>query len=212
MADVIDLTGEPDVIDLTDEPEVKRQDLSKDHLGDDLLDLVYKQLPLREKMRAARVSKGFNRVAKNNMLGEAEGKLKHIVNYYQKRIARPHLSADGNTLRNEMGGANLPPRHPHTRYAIHDIVKEIRRPSLYDGHDLAGQAHRAINKGVIDQIGKLIDIGRGIIPDPRGPMFDDTVPHRIISETNRPLKFKRGDLPPAEIKRIMDARHPTQVD
>eukprot|EP01051_Picozoa_sp_SAG22_P000727 SAG22_NODE_22_length_31438_cov_47.016529_11_plen_44_part_00 len=29
MADVIDLTGEPDVIDLTDEPEAKRQDLSK---------------------------------------------------------------------------------------------------------------------------------------------------------------------------------------
>eukprot|EP01051_Picozoa_sp_SAG22_P037414 SAG22_NODE_18654_length_283_cov_1.103261_2_plen_39_part_01 len=39
MADVIDLTGEPDVIDLTDEPEAKRQDLSKAHLGDDLLDL-----------------------------------------------------------------------------------------------------------------------------------------------------------------------------
>ena len=95
MADVIDLTGEPHVIDLTDEPEAKRQDLSKAHLGDDLLDLVYKQLPLREKMRAARVSKGFNRVAKNNMLGEAEGKLKHIVNYYQKRIARPHVSSTG---------------------------------------------------------------------------------------------------------------------
>ena len=55
MADVVDLTGEPEVIDLTDEPEAKRQDLSKDNLGDDLLDLVYKQLPLREKMRAARV-------------------------------------------------------------------------------------------------------------------------------------------------------------
>eukprot|EP01051_Picozoa_sp_SAG22_P005047 SAG22_NODE_288_length_12949_cov_163.316265_17_plen_99_part_00 len=36
-------------------------------------------------MRAARVSKGFNQVAKKKMLGEAEGKLKHIVNYYQKR-------------------------------------------------------------------------------------------------------------------------------
>eukprot|EP01051_Picozoa_sp_SAG22_P032814 SAG22_NODE_14041_length_386_cov_2.334495_1_plen_65_part_10 len=48
--------------------------------------------PVREKMRAARVNKGFNRVAKTNMLGEAEGKLKHIVNYYQKRIARPHVS------------------------------------------------------------------------------------------------------------------------
>eukprot|EP01051_Picozoa_sp_SAG22_P031456 SAG22_NODE_12754_length_430_cov_1.217523_2_plen_68_part_01 len=68
MADVVDLTH-------SDEPEAKRQhvDLSKDtdDLGDDLLDLVYKQLPLREKMRAARVNKGFNRVAKNNMLGEA---------------------------------------------------------------------------------------------------------------------------------------------
>eukprot|EP01051_Picozoa_sp_SAG22_P002495 SAG22_NODE_112_length_19423_cov_11.462223_2_plen_99_part_00 len=51
MADVVDLTGEPEVIDLTDEPEAKRQDLSKAPLGDDLLDLVYKQLPLREKMR-----------------------------------------------------------------------------------------------------------------------------------------------------------------
>ena len=61
MVDVVDLTGEPEVIDLTDEPEAKRQDLSKapPKLGDDLLDLVYKQLPLREKMRAARV-KGFN--------------------------------------------------------------------------------------------------------------------------------------------------------
>eukprot|EP01051_Picozoa_sp_SAG22_P015164 SAG22_NODE_1946_length_3279_cov_1.645283_4_plen_49_part_00 len=29
MADVVDLTGEPEVIDLTDEPEAKRQDLSK---------------------------------------------------------------------------------------------------------------------------------------------------------------------------------------
>ena len=49
-----------DVVDLTDEPEAKRQDLSKapPKLGDDLLDLVYKQLPLREKMRAARVNKG----------------------------------------------------------------------------------------------------------------------------------------------------------
>ena len=86
-----------DVVDLTDEPEAKRQDLSKapPKLGDDLLDLVYKQLPLREKMRAARVNKGFNRVAKNNMLGEAEGKLKHIVHYYQKRIARPHVSSEG---------------------------------------------------------------------------------------------------------------------
>ena len=92
MADVVDLTGEPEVIDLTDEPEAKRQDLSNAPLGDDLLDLVYKQLPLREKMRAARVNKGFNRVAKNNMLGEAEGKLKHIVHYYQKRIARPHVN------------------------------------------------------------------------------------------------------------------------
>ena len=53
MADVVDLTGEPEVIDLTDEPEAKRQDLSKAHLGNDLLDLVYKQLPLREKMRRA---------------------------------------------------------------------------------------------------------------------------------------------------------------
>ena len=72
MADVVDLTSEPEVIDLTDEPEAKRQDLSKapPKLGDDLLDLVYKQLPLREKMRAARVSKGFNQVAKNNMLGD----------------------------------------------------------------------------------------------------------------------------------------------
>eukprot|EP01051_Picozoa_sp_SAG22_P015361 SAG22_NODE_1995_length_3187_cov_5.074482_1_plen_26_part_10 len=26
MADVVDLTGEPEVIDLTDEPEAKRQD------------------------------------------------------------------------------------------------------------------------------------------------------------------------------------------
>ena len=58
MADVVDLTGEPEVIDLTNEPEAKRQDLSKapPKLGNDLLDLVYKQLPLREKMRAARVS------------------------------------------------------------------------------------------------------------------------------------------------------------
>eukprot|EP01051_Picozoa_sp_SAG22_P014248 SAG22_NODE_1699_length_3787_cov_60.283623_3_plen_134_part_00 len=97
MADVVDLTGEPEVIDLTGEPEAKRQDLSNapPKLGDDLLDLVYKQLPLREKMRAARVNKGFNLVAKNNMLGEAEGKLKHIVNYYQKRIARPHVSSTG---------------------------------------------------------------------------------------------------------------------
>ena len=41
MADVVDLTGEPEVIDLTDEPEAKRQDLSKAtvkpiNLGDDL--------------------------------------------------------------------------------------------------------------------------------------------------------------------------------
>ena len=54
IVDVIDLIGEPDVIDLTDEPEAKRQDLSKAlvkpiNLGDDLLDLVYKRLPLREK-------------------------------------------------------------------------------------------------------------------------------------------------------------------
>eukprot|EP01051_Picozoa_sp_SAG22_P009570 SAG22_NODE_805_length_7096_cov_28.481206_10_plen_49_part_00 len=39
MADVVDLTNEPDVIDLTDEPEAKRQNLSKAHLDDELLGL-----------------------------------------------------------------------------------------------------------------------------------------------------------------------------
>eukprot|EP01051_Picozoa_sp_SAG22_P027164 SAG22_NODE_8956_length_618_cov_1.872832_1_plen_118_part_10 len=72
---------------------------------------------------------------------------------------------------------------------------------------------RFINYGgdigyVVDQIGRPIDIGRGIIPDPRGPMFDDTVPERIIGPGNQQFQMTRGDLPPAEIKRIMDATRP----
>ena len=162
MADVVDLTGEPEVIDLTDEPEAKRQDLSKapPKLGNDLLDLVYKQLPLREKMRAARVNKGFNRVAKNNMLGEAEGKLKHIVHYYQKRIARPHVSSEG--IDQEMSWAR-----GGRPYPIREVIKEIRRQERVGGggSSLREETREAINYGgdtgyVITQTRKPIDIGR----------------------------------------------------
>eukprot|EP01051_Picozoa_sp_SAG22_P011022 SAG22_NODE_1029_length_5939_cov_46.559589_2_plen_164_part_00 len=162
MADVVDLTGEPDVVDLTDEPKAKRQDLSNapPKLGDDLLDLVYKQLPLREKMRAARVNKGFNRVAKHNMLGEAEGKLKHIVHYYQKRIARPHVSSEG--IDQEMSWARGGKPYP-----IREVIKEIRRQERVGGggSDLREETREAINYGgdtgyVITQTRKPIDIGR----------------------------------------------------
>ena len=157
MADVVGLTAEPEVIDLTDEPEAKRQDLSNAPLGDDLLDLVYKQLPLREKMRAARVSKGFNQVAKNNMLGEAEGKLKHIVNYYQKRIARPHVSSEG--IDEEMSWAR-----GGRPYPIREVIKEIRKQGG-GGSSLREETREAINYGgdtgyVITQTRKPIDIGR----------------------------------------------------
>eukprot|EP01051_Picozoa_sp_SAG22_P007680 SAG22_NODE_549_length_9239_cov_7.477899_6_plen_185_part_00 len=101
-------------------------------------------------------------------------------------------------------------------HPIGEVVKEIRRQARRPhggGHGLRVETREAINYGgdigyVVDQNGRSIDIGRGIDPDSRGLMFDDTVPERIISETNRPLKFKRGDLPAAEIKRIMDAKRP----
>eukprot|EP01051_Picozoa_sp_SAG22_P008952 SAG22_NODE_714_length_7722_cov_3.919585_2_plen_69_part_00 len=60
----------------------------------------------------------------------------------------------------------------------------------------------------MDQIGRPVDIGRGIIPDPRGPMFDDTEPERIIGEGNQEFKVKRGNLTPAGIKQIMDRPGP----
>eukprot|EP01051_Picozoa_sp_SAG22_P003516 SAG22_NODE_173_length_16589_cov_120.738933_8_plen_115_part_00 len=99
-------------------------------------------------MRAARVNKGFNRVAKNNMLGEAEGKWKHIVNYYQKRIARPHVSDE--SVAEHMGWSRL-----GTKYPIGEVVKEIRRHARLteargygdSGAHLRQQTREAINYG-----------------------------------------------------------------
>ena len=90
-----------EVIDLTDEPDAKRQnvDLSKDisDLGSDLMQKVFENLPLREQARAAMASKdmkGAYDVARGNLLADADGKLKHLVHYYQKRIERPHIESD----------------------------------------------------------------------------------------------------------------------
>ena len=80
-----------DVIDLTDEPDAKRQDvdLSKDisDLGSDLMQKVFENLPLREQARAAMASKdmkGAYDVARGNLLADADGKLKQLVNYYRE--------------------------------------------------------------------------------------------------------------------------------
>eukprot|EP01051_Picozoa_sp_SAG22_P007441 SAG22_NODE_524_length_9488_cov_16.150602_6_plen_113_part_00 len=84
MADVVDLTNEPDVIDLTDGPEAKRQNLSKAHLDDELLGLVYKQLPLREKMRAALLNLFFKSLQELNavfILGDTMYTLSNFLLY-----------------------------------------------------------------------------------------------------------------------------------
>ena len=79
------------MIELTDEPEAKDIHV----LGSDVIQKVYDNLPLREQAHAARASKQFKGtydVARNHLLGDADGKLIHIVHYYQKRIARPSIS------------------------------------------------------------------------------------------------------------------------
>ena len=116
-----------DVIDLTDEPDAKRQDvdLSKDisDLGSDLMQKVFENLPLREQARAAMASKdmkGAYDVARGNLLADADGKLKHLVHYYQKRIARPHVRSWD--IDESMGFSR-----PTGNYPLKDMIKEIRR-------------------------------------------------------------------------------------
>ena len=126
-----------DVIDLTnDEPDAKRQnvDLSKDisDLGSDLMQKVFENLPLREQARAAMASKdmkGAYDVARGNLLADADGKLKHLVHYYQKRIARPHVRSWD--IDESMGFSR-----PTGNYPLKEMIKEIRRPNSDSRRDV----------------------------------------------------------------------------
>ena len=169
MSDVIDLTN--------DEPDAKRQnvDLSKDinDLGLDLMQKVFDNLPLREQARAAMASKnmkGAYDVARGNLLADADGKLKHLVHYYQKRIARPHLKSGYLNHMHVMGfgGLSLRGRTYTRRHPVGQVVKAISNDpaDFYQRKWVA--ARMAINKRLTDQIGRPIDIGRENYQDPRG--------------------------------------------